>query len=117
MIVTFSMLAIVLAASACVTCCVMRRIDKIGDWPDIKSAAISKALFNFYAIAVLCVVVVIRYLKFIETDGFALLLTAVLSGLGVKFTRELKSEHKPPPASPPNSTTQPPLRTETTSSN
>jgi len=107
MIVTFSMLAIVLAASACVTCCVMRRIDKIGDWPDIKSAAISKALFNFYAIAVLCVVVVIRYLRFIETDGFALLLTAVLSGLGVKFTRELKSEHKLPPALPPRATPVP----------
>jgi hypothetical protein len=63
MIVTFSMLAIVLAASAWVTSSVMRNIDKIGHLPEIKSATISKALFNFYAIA-LCVVLVIRYLKF-----------------------------------------------------
>jgi hypothetical protein len=105
MVVTFSMLAVVLAASAWVTCCVMRNIEKIGHLPDIKSAAISKALFNFYAIAVLCVVVVIRYLKFIETDGFVVLLSIVLSGLGFKFATELKSEHKNPPTLPPDSTT------------
>ncbi|MGP8243892.1 MAG: hypothetical protein ACLQVN_05160 [Bryobacteraceae bacterium] len=105
MIVTFSMLAIVLAASAWVTDSVMRNVDKIGHLPEIKSTTISKALFNFYAVAVLCVVVVIRYLKFIETDGFVVLLSIVLSGLGFKFAAELKSERKNPPASPPDGTT------------
>ena len=91
MIVTFSVLVIVLAACAYVTVSVMRNIDKIGDLPAIKSETISKFLFNFYAVAVLCMVVVIRYLKFVETDGFVVLLSAVLGGLGFKFTRELRS--------------------------
>lgn len=99
MIVTFSMLAVVLAASACVTASVMKNIDRIGHLPEVKSDTASKALFNFYAIAVLCVVVIIRYLKFIETDGFVVLLSIVLSGLGFKFAAELKSERKKPPAS------------------
>jgi hypothetical protein len=91
MIVTFSMLGLVLLASAGVTASVMMNIHKIGNLEKIKSEAISKALFNFYAIAVFCVIVVIRYLKFVEADGFAILLTAVLGGFGFKFTRELKS--------------------------
>lgn len=91
MIITFAMLVIVLAACAFVTASVMRNIDKIGDLPTIKSDTISKSLFNFYAVAVLCVVVVIRYLKFVETDGFVVLLSAVLGGLGFKFTKELRS--------------------------
>jgi hypothetical protein len=104
MIVTFSMLAIVLAASAWVTASVMRNIDRIGHLPEIKTEAISRALFNFYAIAVLCVVVVIRYLKFIETDGFVVLLSVVLSALGFKFATELKSERKNAAASQDNTT-------------
>jgi hypothetical protein len=91
MIVTFSMLAIVLAASAWVTAAVMRNIDRIGHLEEVKAEAISRALFNFYAVAVLCVVVVIRYLRFIETDGFVALLSIVLSGLGFKLATELKS--------------------------
>ena len=90
MIGTFSMLAIVLAASAWVTDSVMRHIDKIGDLKDVKTEAISRALFNFYAMAVLCVLVVIRCLKLIETDGFIALLAIVLGGLGFKFAIELK---------------------------
>lgn len=105
MIVTFSMLAFVLAAAAWVTASVMRNIDKIGHLPEIKSATISKSLFNFYAVAVLAVLVVVRYLKFIETDGFVVLLSIVLSGLGFKFAIELKSGHKKPPELPPDSTT------------
>jgi hypothetical protein len=68
----------------------MRNIDKIGEPKEVKAETISRALFNFYAIAVLCVVVVIRYLKFIETDGFIALLAIVLGGLGFKLAIELK---------------------------
>lgn len=55
MIVTFSMLTGVLAACAYVTASVMKNIDKIGDLHEVKLETISKSLFNFYAVAVLCV--------------------------------------------------------------
>jgi hypothetical protein len=89
-ITTFSMLAVVLAASAWVTASVMRNIDKIGHFERIKSASISRALFNFYAVAVLCLVIVVRYLKLIEPDLFIALLVGVVGGLGFKLAVEVK---------------------------
>jgi len=78
----------------------MRHVDKIGDYPEIKSRSLSKSLFNFYAVVALCVIVIIRYLTLIEADGFAVLLTRVPGGSGFKFTKELKSGGDKPESLP-----------------
>lgn len=87
--VAFSMLTIVLVASGWVTASVMKNVDKVGHLPAIKELAIAKALFNFYAIAVLCIVVVIRCLGFIETQLFVALLITIIGGLGFKVWKDL----------------------------
>lgn len=78
-----------LVCAAYVTTSVMRNINKVGDIAEVKREAISRSLFNFYAILALVFVILVRVLDFIHSDLFLALLIIILGGLGFKLSAEL----------------------------
>lgn len=83
-----------LVCAAYVTTSVMRNINKVGDIAEIKREAISRSLFNFYAILALVFVILVRVLDFIHSDLFIVLFIIILGGLGFKVSAELIKKTK-----------------------
>lgn len=86
--------AVCLIASVFVTWSVINNIHKIGDIPDLKSRTISRALFNFYALLVLVIVIMIRSFGWFTNEVFISLFVLILGGMGFKITAELFQKEK-----------------------
>ena len=71
---------------------VANNVDKVGVDGWKKSRIVHKALFNFYAILVLLFIVCIKSLGIIEDQLFIGIVIAIITGLGIKLTNDIREK-------------------------
>lgn len=75
-----------------VTKSVMANIAKFGSDDRSKLTLSNKAVFNFYLVVAAVIVIVPASLKIIGTELFVGLLVAILTGLGIKLTADVREK-------------------------
>lgn len=88
----YIILAYALWQARLVTKDIIASIDKFGSDNKGKRIVANKAVFNFYLVLAAIIVIVTGALKLIGIELFVALLVAILTGLGIKLTTEIREK-------------------------